>query len=615
MRLLDGLPVAIGAWITALVLTAWAGRVPYPYDLEWMEGGMLVHAWRIQHGLPIYVEPDATWIPYIYPPGYPAVVAAVGAITGLGLPLGRAVSVAGTLAACGALLFAGWRQGSAVAGLLGAMVFLACWPDSGAFYDLVRPDALGVGLAGWALVLGLEPGRRERLIAAGLLAAAFVVKHNLAAFGVPMALGIWALRGWREALTFGLTAALPALSVVFALELASAEAFPWPALLAPASAVLIGMAVAGRGSLRSGLLAAGLTGLPALAAASFLLRDVGHFQRTVLGVPGAHPLVVGRLMPGSVEELGTHLGVALAGCCVALIAGTAHLAGRAWPAVVGLAVLGVGIGEVGLQMHDADGVPPATFWAEAAGWGALGGAIGATIGGGIAPLLGGRLDGRWVYGVGVALTAALVAGLMRAHHGGFLNVFIPLHWVVALSVVAALTGSRRVWPHPVVAAVGALVIAVQLGSKADIDPSRYTPDAADRAAGDAFVEALRSCDGPVLSPYAPWLPVQAGHEPSFHLIALWDLNHGGSPYREAVDRVTRAADAHHWACVVEGSGKPLGYGIQRNYQQDRVPRVVASADRPGPQTFMPKTGWRVRPRAILVPKAVQPPPGGPITPR
>ena len=40
-----------------LLATAISGRVGYPYDLEWMEGGMLHHAQRIHDGLGIYVPP------------------------------------------------------------------------------------------------------------------------------------------------------------------------------------------------------------------------------------------------------------------------------------------------------------------------------------------------------------------------------------------------------------------------------------------------------------------------------------------------------------------------------------------------------------------------------
>lgn len=603
VRLIDGIPLALGAWIAALVCVAWVGRFPYPYDLEWMEGGMLAHAWRISHGLPLYVEPGADWIPYIYPPGQPAVVAALGSVFGLSPPVGRAVSIGGTLLACAALVAGGWRQGSAVAGVLGASVFLSCYPDTGAFYDLVRPDALGMGLAAWSLVLGLEADRRARVASGLLLAASFAVKHNLAVFGVPMALGIWASHGWREALRFGLAAALPALALTLGLEVASADALPVGPLGLLAGVPLVVAGVWARWGREHALWAGGSAALVLGTVAVRLLEDVGHFQRTILGIPGAHPLVAGRMVPGSVEEAGQHLGPLLGACAVALVAGTAHLAGARWMWVVGASSVGaLAACAAGLSLETVQGIGRPSWLAESVAWASVGAWVGAVGAGLVTQVRGTGLDGRWAYGVGVVGTAALGAGLMRAHHGGFLNVFIPLHWVVCLATVSALAASRRVWPHPAVWAAGALVVAGQLALKLDLDPDRYVPDDQDRAAGDAFVAALRGCDGPILSPFASWLPVYAGQAPSLHLIALWDVNHRDSPYRHAVGDVTAAAEAHAWACVVDGSGKPLGYGIQKAYEVDVVPPVPRRAITGRPQTFMPRTGWRVRPMRVLVPK-------------
>ena len=67
-----------GAVVFFAVLGYWlftvSQRIEYPYDLEWMEGGMLIHAWRIQQELGIYVPPSSDFIPYIYPPLYPTIL-------------------------------------------------------------------------------------------------------------------------------------------------------------------------------------------------------------------------------------------------------------------------------------------------------------------------------------------------------------------------------------------------------------------------------------------------------------------------------------------------------------------------------------------------------------
>src|SRR5262245_13820879 len=86
--------LALPALYQLLLLgTAIAGRVGYPYDLEWMEGGMLHHALRFQAGEGIYTEPSIEFIPYLYTPLYPALLATFGSVFGLTYTLGRVMSV------------------------------------------------------------------------------------------------------------------------------------------------------------------------------------------------------------------------------------------------------------------------------------------------------------------------------------------------------------------------------------------------------------------------------------------------------------------------------------------------------------------------------------------
>ena len=98
-------PVAAAVLLLLLLAAVWVARIPYPFDLEWMEGGMLAHAWRLDQGLPLYVAPNPDFVPYIYPPGYSAVLAVLGKVFGLSPALGRVVSLFGTLAAAAAVPF------------------------------------------------------------------------------------------------------------------------------------------------------------------------------------------------------------------------------------------------------------------------------------------------------------------------------------------------------------------------------------------------------------------------------------------------------------------------------------------------------------------------------
>src|SRR3982074_2006529 len=95
MRFARALLFLVSAAALVNLACAFARRFAYPYDLEWMEGGMLCHALRLVEGQPIYAPPSVDFIPYLYTPGYPWLLFALSKIFPLGYALGRAVSLLG----------------------------------------------------------------------------------------------------------------------------------------------------------------------------------------------------------------------------------------------------------------------------------------------------------------------------------------------------------------------------------------------------------------------------------------------------------------------------------------------------------------------------------------
>lgn len=177
-----------------LLLTAIAGRVGYPYDLEWMEGGMLHHALRIHAGEGIYVAPSIEFIPYLYTPLYPALLGLLGNIFGISYTVGRTVSVLSLIgiAVVSAIQIGNRRHehdelGPPAAGIvLGLGLFAAAYPATDGWYDLVRADTLFLFMvtAGLAALPGWARGgaglRGHGRVAAGgaLLALAFFCKQT-----------------------------------------------------------------------------------------------------------------------------------------------------------------------------------------------------------------------------------------------------------------------------------------------------------------------------------------------------------------------------------------------------------------------------------------------------
>lgn len=199
----------------ALLVEAVAGRVAYPYDLEWMEGGMLHHALRIRLGQGIYVPPSADFIPYLYTPLYPTLLALFGGASGPSYLLGRAVSAAGLVGIAGTALASllGVPQrpvGAALTGTALALgLFAACYPFVEGWYDLVRADTLFLfmvtaGIAGlpyWARSDDGIVGHGKVAAGAALMALAFFCKQT-GIFYVGLGGAIVLVVNWRRAPTY-----------------------------------------------------------------------------------------------------------------------------------------------------------------------------------------------------------------------------------------------------------------------------------------------------------------------------------------------------------------------------------------------------------------------------
>jgi 4-amino-4-deoxy-L-arabinose transferase-like glycosyltransferase len=202
-RAARGLVMAGAAAAAAVFLFVALSRAGYPYELEWLEGGILQHAARTAAGDAIYVPPSLTYTPFVYTPLYYYLAAAARLLAGSGfLPL-RLVSLLATLASCSLIGGMVAREtDSRSAGVGAAGLFLAAYPAVGWWYDLGRVDALSLTLllAG-AVLLRFVPDRRGRVGAGLLMGLAFFAKQSALIAATPLCL--YALiqdRGWQRLL-------------------------------------------------------------------------------------------------------------------------------------------------------------------------------------------------------------------------------------------------------------------------------------------------------------------------------------------------------------------------------------------------------------------------------
>lgn len=214
-RVLPWLLVALPALYQIYLLsTAVTGRIAYPYDLEWMEGGMLHHAQRLHEGLGIYGPPSIDFIPYLYTPLYPAILALASGVFGISYTVGRMVSVIAMLgiatvsfASIGSRRHGHLHVEPVLAGAVLALgLFAATYPYVEGWFDLVRADTLYLwmitaGIAGlprWAKVGDGWRGHGRAAAGGALLALAFFAKQTAiiyVAFGGVVVLAV----NWRRA--------------------------------------------------------------------------------------------------------------------------------------------------------------------------------------------------------------------------------------------------------------------------------------------------------------------------------------------------------------------------------------------------------------------------------
>lgn len=216
-----------------LVITAIAGRLAYPYDLEWMEGGMLHHALRIETGQGIYVPPSIDFIPYLYTPLYPTLLAALGEVFGISYALGRLISTLSLvgIAVTAIVSLARIRLSSAeisrphilprwCGAVLALGLFASAYPYVDGWYDLARADTLFlfIATAGIAALPHLATtgrgvaGHARVAVGAAALVLAFFCKQT-GIFYVALGGAVVAVANWRRSATFVVVAGVLGLGI------------------------------------------------------------------------------------------------------------------------------------------------------------------------------------------------------------------------------------------------------------------------------------------------------------------------------------------------------------------------------------------------------------------
>lgn len=156
-------------------------RVTFPGQIEWMTGSVLDHVERVRQGLPLYTEPTASWIPYIYPPLFSWIGAALGgSAVACRLVSVMSAIVQAVLVGRIALRLSASRFWSVVA----VGLFFACFPYCGWWYDLERSDTLCGAMMLAVCWLLLDPRSFAASVIAGAMTGlAFFAKQQAVFYG------------------------------------------------------------------------------------------------------------------------------------------------------------------------------------------------------------------------------------------------------------------------------------------------------------------------------------------------------------------------------------------------------------------------------------------------
>jgi len=123
-------------------------RIPYPFELEWLEGNMLEHVLRVLDGEKLYVEPSLSFISCIYTPLYYYLAALLSLIMGKGFLSLRFLSFTATLGTFFIIYRLIKRETSSIfTAIIAVGLYAATYQLSGAWFDIARNDALGLFLA------------------------------------------------------------------------------------------------------------------------------------------------------------------------------------------------------------------------------------------------------------------------------------------------------------------------------------------------------------------------------------------------------------------------------------------------------------------------------------
>lgn len=229
--------IAISLYYIIVLFYLIAKRIAYPFELEWLEGDMLLTAIRVMEGKAIYAAPGYEYVSGIYPPVYYFAVASFFKVFEPGFFVIRSVSVLGLIGVL-SIVFAVINRETSVRwlGIAGLGFFSAFYAFHASWYDIARLDSFFYLLLLSAIFVASMVNRNPWAVVVSsiLFCLAIYTKQSALVFS-PFAFLYIFMHDKRQSFVFAGILAVSCLIVFILLQLSSEGRFIDFTLLRPLS--------------------------------------------------------------------------------------------------------------------------------------------------------------------------------------------------------------------------------------------------------------------------------------------------------------------------------------------------------------------------------------------
>lgn len=203
VRVALALPVIAGVVAIVAFLFIALIRLWYPYELEWLESGILEHVGRLADGDSLYNAPSVAFTQLPYPPLLFGIGAGLSSVFGVHFWVLRVISLVSILTAFWFIQRIVKRETTnAVVGFIATGLFAATFHVSGYWFDVAKPDSLFLALTLAAIFTARKADSWKAAAGAAVVITLAVFAKQTAVFVLaPMGIYLLATK-WRVGIAY-----------------------------------------------------------------------------------------------------------------------------------------------------------------------------------------------------------------------------------------------------------------------------------------------------------------------------------------------------------------------------------------------------------------------------